>query len=171
MPSTVFPICRCRTACAEGCPLDGRRMACDGGQCSSLPRDLSIFRSIARPHWLELARPPRLSTSKAGSVTKPRKDINEPTVIPSQNGCSTIRLGYRVQFPAAVSTRHLATGFSATGDAAQNGSGYRDLRLTKRLSTAREITAASVNGSTTTNANHGPECNRAGHIARATAGG
>jgi hypothetical protein len=53
----------------------------------------------------------------------------------------------------------------------RRGAGYRGQLLTKRLNTAQEITAASVNGSTTRIANHTPECNRAGHIARATPGG
>jgi hypothetical protein len=77
----------------------------------------------------------------------------------------------RVQFPAAVSAGHLGTGFQATGDPAQNDAGYRDQLLTTRPSTAREITAASVNGNTTRIANHAPECNKAGHMARATPGG
>jgi hypothetical protein len=53
----------------------------------------------------------------------------------------------------------------------RSGAGYRGQLLSNRLITAEEITAASVNGSTTSTANHGPGCSRAGNIAKATPGG
>src|SRR4029077_1500219 len=53
----------------------------------------------------------------------------------------------------------------------ERGAGYRGQPLSKRLNNAEEITATSVNGSTTSTANHDPRCSSAGHIARAIPGG